>query len=198
MKTTDGEINVLSIEEIKRQVASLKPHSFDLAHDKVAFIVQKDETKDPHAATWCLRTETVIIFTNISRQLVPEFLVHELNELVIAQSICCLEEEAVACGAVLGNVTHYLSASSLGQYDEEVAAINPILNHILSDRNAEIGRSMPRRSMKAKQKTEKEKTSSTRRLRDHRSTGPTWTKSSPRRREGVKPKQCRDRRKKHG
>jgi len=163
MKTSNGEISVLSLKEVKQQIASLKPHVFNLVHDRVIFIIQKDPMKDSHAGTWCLRmreqwrfkSRIAITFTNIQKQMIPEFLVHELNELIMLKTILSAEESAAIFIPILRNVTHYLSATSLNQYDREVATLNPILNHISSDRLVKIRKSKKGRSTGMKNKGER-------------------------------------------
>jgi len=133
MKTSDGEINTLTIKDVTELVSAEKPLFFNINGDRVAFVFRKDKSKDMHAGTWCLGDKVVIVFTNIPQKFVPEFSLHEISELSIVKILFDISEEAVTFEPAVQNVVHYINAVSLNQYNTEEKAQSPIRYHLCSD-----------------------------------------------------------------
>jgi len=133
MKTSDGEINTLTIKEVTKLVSAEKPLFFNINGDRIAFVSQRDRSKDMHAGTWCLGDKAVIVFTNVPQKIVPEFSLHEISEWSIIKILFDISEEAVTFEPAVQNVVHYINAVSLNQYNSEEKAQSPIRYHVCSD-----------------------------------------------------------------
>jgi hypothetical protein len=133
MKTSDGEINTLTIKDVTKLVSAEKPLFFNINGDRIAFVFRRDKSKDMHAGTWCFGDKMVIVFMNVPRKMVPEFSLHEISELSIIKILFDISEEVVTFEPAVQNVVHYMNAVSLNQYNSEEEVQSPIRYHICSD-----------------------------------------------------------------
>jgi hypothetical protein len=145
MKTSEGEINTLTKDDVLEQVLAEKPVFFNINGDRIAFVFQKNKSKEIYAGTWCLGDKVVIVFVNVPKKVVPEFSLHEISELSLIEAVFDVSEEAVTFEPAVQNTVHYINSVSLNQYNEEEKTQSPITCHICSDAPASFEKEKKRR-----------------------------------------------------
>jgi hypothetical protein len=154
MKTAIGEISILTLEEVKLRVKESKPHFFKMFNTETCLMNLFNPEKVTHSGCWVLGARRVLTFTNLPENSIPESLVHELVELSIFNTIGNVFPSFASFLKAIPNVTHFLAADSLNQYDMVDETVSPISTYLPSDREPAIGIPKPTLKLNRGEKVE--------------------------------------------